>query len=395
MGIFDFAKKQANSSRVLVVHVGSTSVVGSFVTYQNNKPKIEAVVSSDIAVLSDLTYAQFEREMQKALSVTLKKMASLSFGKPDEISVFLSSPWYASQVRTAKLNRDIPFLVTKQMLDDMVGKELKAFEDDEIKEKHLAGDSLAVIESKTVSVKLNGYSHDTPIGAKASSLELSLFLAVSPVTLQTKIKDSLASFYGHTQVMFCTFLTASFLISRDILPQKESYILLDIGGEITDVSVMRDGAPVQSISFPIGKNFLLRRLSHALKRSVSESATLCMLYMEGKVENTMKDMCAKILDEAKAEWLGAFQRTLLAMTNELSIPDTILLTVDQEIAPWFVELTSHEEFHQYALTEKDFKVLQLNAELFHERLSFAENVPRNPFVMIEALACISLFKKNA
>ncbi len=392
MGIFDFVKNKVVASRTLVVHIGSTQVLASIVSHEDGKPIIESLVSSDIAVLSSLSYSQFEREMQKALSGAISKISGTTRIIPDSAYVFLSSPWYASQVRTAKLSRDTQFIATKQMLDDMVGKELKAFEEEVIKAKSLTEDALGVIESKTVSVKLNGYLQENPIGKRASELDLSIFLAVAPISLSKKIEESIHRIYSHAKVTLCTFLTASFIAGREILPHKDSYILLDIGGEITDVSIMRDGSPVQSISFPIGKNLLLRRLSKHLGRSMQESATLCMLYMEDKIENKMKEACAKILNESKGEWLGAFQRTLMSMTSELSLPDTILLTVDSDIAPWFVELTSHEEFHQYSLSEKEFKVVQLKPELFHEKLSFKEGVSRNPFIMIEALSLLSLKK---
>lgn len=385
MGFFDLIKKKVVSSRVLVIHVGSTTVLGSLVVYDGDMPKIQTIISTEISVVTDLSYSQFEREMQKALITTISKLSGHNIGKIDDVYVFLSSPWYASQVRTAKLGRDIQFLVTKQMLDDMVSKEIDSFENEEVSAKHLTKDALKLIESKTVAVKLNGYSQENPVGKKATDLELSVFLAVAPNSLTEKITDSIHKFFSHNNPKFCTFLTASFLVTRDILPHKSTYVLLDIGGEITDVSIIRDGSPVQSISFPIGKNFILRRLARSLNRSLSESATLCMLYMEDKMDTSMKNVCEKILNESKGEWLGAFQKTLLSMTNEIALPDTILLAVDSEIAPWFVELTSREEFHQYSLSEKEFKVIQLNAELFHEKLIFSEGVPRNPFIMLEAL----------
>jgi len=65
------------------------------------------------------------------------------------------------------------------------------------------------------------------------------------------------------------------------------------------------------------------------------------------------------------------------------------------MAPWFIETIRREKFNQYALTEKEFKVIVLDAEIFHESLVFKEGVSRNSFIMIEALAASnhSLSKK--
>ena len=142
-----------------------------------------------------------------------------------------------------------------------------------------------------------------------------------------------------------------------------------------------------TVSFPRGRNFLLRKLSAGLNRSIDESIALCALYKEeDKVEASVRDACTGILKEAKDEWLDFFQKALFTNSAELTVPDTVMLSVGTDIAPWFVETIRREEFHQHALTEKEFKVIVLEASVFHESLRFAETAGRNPFIMIDALA---------
>jgi hypothetical protein len=133
---------------------------------------------------------------------------------------------------------------------------------------------------------------------------------------------------------------------------------------------------------------MLRRLSIELKRSIAESITICALYLENKVEDSMKKKCDEVLGEAKKEWIKSFQKVLFSVSSELSLPDTILLTVDKDVAPWFVDAIKNEEFHEYALTERDFKIIELDASFFHSALLFEGNVARNPFIMIDVLASL-------
>ena len=72
-----------------------------------------------------------EKEMQKALTSSLNKILKYASAPLDFVQVCLASPWYDSQVRTAKLSRLSPFVVSKGVLDDMIKRELKAFEDDQ------------------------------------------------------------------------------------------------------------------------------------------------------------------------------------------------------------------------------------------------------------------------
>lgn len=386
MGIFSFLKKKNTAENVLVIDIGSSSVTASYVVFGGATPIISASVTSEISVLSDLSFSRFESEMMRALQHSISGLHGKKRVPPDRIQVYLASPWYASQVRVAKVSRPTPFVVTKVMLGDIIAKELKAFEDEEVTKKIHTNEAIRVIESNTLQVKLNGYAHNDPISVIAHELELSIFLAISSEHILKKIEDHLSVNFGHRKVIFSSFIGASFVVSRDFFPHQQSYILVDIGGEVTDVSYVKDGTLIQSTSFPEGKNFMLRRLSIELKRSIPESVTLCMLYMENKVENSIKETCEKILTKAKEEWLEHFQKALFSTSNELSLPDTILITVDSYVGPWFVDAIKTEKFGQYALTEKEFKIIPLDATFFHTALDFEEGVPRNPFSMIEVLA---------
>ncbi len=387
MSLFSRLAKKVASTRTLIIHVGSASVAAAFVETEGSAAKITAGVTTDIAVLPEVGSAEFEREMEKALAATLASIAKLRMSSPDTVRVYLASPWYASQVRKAKMSRPTPFVVSQSMLDDMVSRELRSFSDEEMAASYSAGEPLRPVESHVVEIKLNGYAVAHPAGVSARELELSLFVSVAPERMLKKMEEIIATTFHHS-VRFGTFLAASFIVSRDRFPHEDGYLLIDIGGEVTDVSLVRGGALVQSVSFPLGRNFILRKLSTGLGRSISEALSICTLYVEKKVEDKIKVQCEGLLKEAKDQWLDAFQKTLFSVSNELSIPNTILLSVGTDIAPWFIETISREEFQQHSLTNKEFKVVILDAQLFRDSLTYAEGVPRSPCIIIETLAAV-------
>jgi hypothetical protein len=385
MGFFSSHSSKKTSERVFVVHVGSGTVAGAFVSIDEGLTTILSTDVANIAIVPDLASADFELEMQKALAAMLVKVQKKSLGKPDRIIVYLGSPWYASQVRVARMSRPTAFVASSALLGDMVTRELKAFETEELAASHRNGEPLAPIESKILEVKLNGYPNVAPVGLSARELELSILLSVTPERTRAGIHAIIERHYA-TRVSYATFLAASFVVTRNFFPHEENYLLVDIGGEITDVAVVRDSVLVRSVSFPHGRNFILRKLSHGLKRSIHESVAITSLYCENKVEDSIRDACTGILKDVRDEWLGAFQKALFAQGSDLSIPETIFLTVPSDVAPWFADTIRREEFHRHTLTSKDLKMVVLEAQVFHESLGFATGVERNPFIMIEALA---------
>ena len=383
MGFFSFLSSKESGERVLVIHIGSGTVVGAFVALSSGRATLLSSTSVDIAIAPDAASADLERETGKSLTEMLARVRMLGLGAPHRIMVYLGSPWYASQVRVARMSRETAFIASKSLLSDMISRELKAFEEEELKASFAAGSPLRAIESKTVQVKLNGYPTTAPLGLSARELELSIFVSVAPERVLAAIETVIEREFKQ-KISFGTFLSASFAVTRDFFPHLDDYLLIDVGGEITDVALVREGTLVRSCSFPRGRNFLLRKLSTGINRTIPES--ICTLYREDKVEESIKTACTDILKEAKDQWLDSFQKALFSGASELSVPDTVLLSVGSDIAPWFIETIRREEFHQHALTDKAFKVIVLDGGVFHESLAFADGVERNPFIMIDALA---------
>ncbi len=391
MGIGNLFKKNNNFKKCsLLVDIGSSSVTAAVVIFENSVSTIVLSETTDIPVLSDLTYDRFEKEMQKALTTSLSKVRKEITSPLDSINVCLASPWYASQVRTAKIARSTPLVVTKGVLDDMVKRELKAFEEEEIKSKNLIGDTVRLLEVQTLRVLLNGYETPEPIGLSVKELELTIFLSIASENTLKDVENIIKKVY-RAPVSFSTFLSTTYLVARDFFPHQENYMLVDIGGEITDISLVKGGGLQQSFSFPYGKNFILRRLMSGLKRPLAEVETLWTLHKECKTSGEVKETCEKILSVARNDWQMSFQRALYSASRDLSIPDTILLTVDDDIATWFSDTIKNEQFHQNTLVGKEFKILFMNGSLFGDKLSYGLKVARNATIMIETIGARYLF----
>ena len=393
MSIFSgaFSKK---SERVLLLDINSASVTAAHVELSGGMPLVTKLASTPIAVVAELSLSELEKNMQAALTATLTAIQNLHLPSPGSILVCLASPWYASQVRVAKLTRQTPFVVSKAMLDDMISRELKAFTEEELKQAGTA-DPLRQIEARTIAVKLNGYPTTAPLGHSASELELALFLAVSSEKIQKGIEDVLEHFYHKRKVIVSSFLSTTYLVARTLLPHEEEYILIDVGGEVTDVSLVRDGTLFQTVSFPKARNSVIRLLAQKLGRSKEEAASFWQLSLEGKLDGPVAESCAAALKEAKKEWLGAFSAALFSISNDLAIPHTIMITVDNDTSAWFIDTVKDEEFHQYTRTETEFRVLVLDSSLFHGSVFFAPEVAHDPAITIEVIGLSYLRKQGS
>ena len=91
------------------------------------------------------------------------------------------------------------------------------------------------------------------------------------------------------------------------------------------------------------------------------------------------------MEELQQEWLKKFQESLVNLSNDISIPATIFMAIDKDLADFFSETIKTEQFSQYTLTESKFEVIFLGPQILHGTAVFEENVVREPFLIIDSI----------
>jgi hypothetical protein len=190
----------------------------------------------------------------------------------------------------------------------------------------------------------------------------------------------------HTKnIKFCSFSMVSFSVVRDIFTEHEGFLLIDLGGEVTDVSMVKKNVLRESISFPMGTNFIIRGVSAGLECSPEEAKSLISLYNDGHAVGATRKKLEPIMNDLKTKWLESFQKSLANLSNDISIPSKIFIAIDKEFAEFFLEIIKTEQFNQYTLTESKFEVVFLDAKTLNGMATFRDNAERDPFMIIEAI----------
>ncbi len=388
MGLF---KHSSSDDLSLVLDIGSASIGGSLVRFpkgkgsSNSKPAILYSVRTDLVFEEDLNFESFLAKMLLALADVVKKVHDARLGAPKYAYCTLASPWYASQTRVIKLSKNTPFIFSHKMASELIEKERKAFELEHADRYRELGESVRILEAKTVRVTLNGYRVKDPIGVKATDLNMTLYLSMSPEAILASIEEVIEKVFNLKHIVYSSFAFASFITTRDLFVHEDNFVLLDIGGELTDISIIKDGMLVESISFPYGKNFLLRKISKALGKSGGESLSLYRIYSDLKLEKNLADKLSQVLKDAQTEWLTNFTTALSSISLDLGIPDTVFLTADRDTSSWFIASLESEEFHKYTTTEHQFRIISLGTVSTSDYLNFSKDTLRDPFIMLEAI----------
>lgn len=232
---------------------------------------------------------------------------------------------------------------------------------------------------------LNGYGTSKPLNQKVKELIMTIFISMSPDQVLQKIENAIGRHFYSKDIKFSSFVMSSFAVARDMFVHQENFLLIDIGGEVTDISMIKKDILCASISFPIGKNFIIRGVSSALNCSLDEAKSLISLYKDGHMVRPTEKKIEPIINKLKIEWLKKFQESLVNLSNDISIPATIFITVDQDLVHFFTETIKNEQFNQYTLTESKFRIIFLGIQALHGIAVFKENIIHDAFLIIESI----------
>ncbi len=378
MGIFSFFKDKHKEELILVFHIGSSYVEGAFFrTQKSGVPKIVFTVYEPIIILEEIDIDQFFSLTFKSLSVVARKLSRSGLGSPAKIFCILSSLWYGSQTRVIRLAKNTPFIFTLKLADSLTQKEINLFKEEHVEKYTHTGTKVLPIELKNMKTMLNGYETPTPLNKKAKELEMTIFISMSSEQFLEKVYEVTASNFHRKDIKFSSVAMVSFTVVRDMFPEVESFLLLHIDGEMTDIAMVKLGILSESISFPMGRNFITRGLAKKLSSTLDEANSLISLHKDGHTETGTEKNIEPIINKLKTEWLHKFQESLANLSSDISIPETIYMIVDKDLADFFREIVENEQFGQYTLTESKFKIIFLSTEIFHGKVTFDKNIIRN------------------
>jgi len=384
MGIF--SKPKEEKELALVFDIGSSSIGGAvFEIQKGGIPKIILSIREQIILEEKIDIDRFLFLTLKSLEIITSRLCMMGIGKPSKIFCVLSSPWYASQTRIIKLEKNTPFIFTSKLADELIKKEISLFEEEHLAKFSHIDNKVRLIEFKNMKTMLNGYVTPEPFEKKAKKLEMVIFISTGGEKILKKIEETINRHFHSETIKFSSFAMASFTVARDMFVQQENFLLVDIGGEVTDIAMIKKDIIGDSISYPLGPNFIIRRVAKNLGCSLSEAKSLISLYKDGHAVDTTEKKLEPIISELKKEWLKGFQESLVNLSDDISVPATIFITVDQDLADFFSKIIKTEQFNQYTLTESEFHIIFLGAQTLHGITTFKDNTNRDPFLIIESI----------
>jgi hypothetical protein len=394
--IFSHLLRRGIPPRIRVIFDISSGSIGATIVSSNSvgAPYIHYWVRQPIPFQKHFNAERLLNLMQKTLSSVAEDIIHKGFpavrGKKafmhsrlEEIVCVLSSPWSSSRVKVLRYQKEKPFPVTNQLLRDLIDQTQKhALREMATDEGPSVNDAHEVIEQSIIHIALNGYPTSSPHGKSARRIELSLLVSLVDEQIQAMIRTTLSECFHIGTVSLRSSTLVTFSAVRNLYPDANDFLLVDVGGELTDVAVIREDVLVDLVSFPVGKNTLIRSIATKLGTHPEEAYSLLRM---AETNGTSPQVRIDTIRAAEKRWEDAFEHALADLSANILLPGSLFLTAEEDTLAWFSKLVGKTRFGNATVTNEAFLINPLTQKELCTSYQSDKNLIPDPTLTLEAL----------
>lgn len=259
-----------------------------------------------------------------------------------------SAPWLESKIKTVTLEWPEPTLVTEKFIAALVEREGAAFKAELAARPGASKTSFIVIENKVTSIRLNGYEVAEPYGKRAKTADVSLCISAIPTEIRDAVAFPAAGKVRSRKNYFSSFSSAAAEVIKKSVDQKE-FVVLDILGPLTEIMIVRHGLLSAGATIPVGDDMLINAVAKHFSLSHAEALSRIKMFSKGHMHDEAASAMKKIIVQERAVWRAAFESTMNAAAQMLSVPPAVFVIARADDAPFFVRTLRKESIVEFGV----------------------------------------------
>ena len=288
----------------------------------------------------------------------------VNIGRIKKVYITIGSPWFFSETQTIIHKSDIPTKCDKNWLDMKIDEEVNGFI-----LRNFNNRKPEIIEKVLLRTTLNGYQTDKPFGKLAQEQEFTLYLSAVETNTVNTIRRVVNDVFGSHQIEFHTMpLLALIAVDNLISVDINSYIIIDIGGEITEFILVRNKLIFDSFSVPLGVHEIIRTIAHDLKTSMAEGRSIYHSYQDATLGSIVKGKVEKSVSFVETKWRAYSKDIIKKISDKYILPVTVVIIGTHNSSFFFKKVFSNAEvmemFPQHSLPN----IILLSSENFKIKL---------------------------
>ena len=389
------SNKSKSGETALLLDVGSGSIGGVIVAYKRDKkPRIIYSIRKELPfsknVTSDKSISSMRLSLEAVLSELVRKgfleTKEKAFGHslPEYVVCTLSSPWHISTVRDINFNFEEKEEIDSRFLSDLVENEVHEFQD-KVDKSELAGKPFEVIEKLFIKFLVNGYHVENPLNKKSTHFNFKIFLSIASNKHLDYIRNTINRHLPGREIIFKSFSSVYFSTLSKIFPHEDRFLAVHISGETTDISVIKDRAIIETASFPLGRNFMVRKITSEIK-GLEPIAALSMIKIHKKDESDrrLSKKFQEILKQTADDWIKLFFDALNDLSAGMFLPSRTFVMSGEGYSVLFSRLIEQANNKSFLKNNQSLNLTAIESDLFSSVVDWDGKERSEPFFAIQA-----------
>lgn len=296
--------KKESIMRFVAFDIGTASVSAALFEYDigTRSATIKKIYRKFHAVSSQDDQKAFTKATTQRMSAILDTIRTEEKVLPTHYIIGLSSIFYLGKTEHIYDHFQKPKTFSQSDIDGYIEKGRKKFISD------LQRDDMVIFETVLMEALLNGYELTQPAGKTAEEIEIIARFAATSAELHTAFEDTIRAFLKDASITFATFPVSVWLLMQDIVRSKKSTILVDVGGELTDVSFLTDGIIHDTLSLPFGVSNILIRISESEHIDPENALSVLRSYTARLLDPEAETRIRGIIRKEMKSWEDFFER---------------------------------------------------------------------------------------
>ncbi|MFC1625389.1 hypothetical protein ACFL1O_00745 [Patescibacteria group bacterium] len=390
-----FSLKEKDSV-VAVFDIGSSSIGGLLFKQGEKLPQILCSIRKEINFLNEKNSSKLRRDLCKTITSVADYLKTKSSEKSDYALCVFSSPWYISQTKIIKVQRDMPFEINQNLIKKLIKDETDIFHAQWNGTKNKAQNkNMAFLEQIPVKTILNGYDTKSPLNKKTKKFELYALLSLTVGSIHEKIKKEISDHLNISSVYSHSFPFVALEVLNNILNIKDGLVFVDISGGITDIFIVRNNIIEEMASFPKGENFFINKLAEAFNSTKEEARGTFSQYQRNELNSKYSEKTRKVLDDAGKEWGEYLKKLLIEVVEDKYLPQNLYFCGSIASSKEIHNKVLTRDFSKFTIFSQPFNVHFLLPESLKYHFDFKQGFSDNKdiFLLISALFANQLLTK--
>ncbi len=390
MNLFSFfSTKETNKIKlILFLDAGKGNARGAVVEIRKGVPHILYTVSGEQKIgtlLNKQALPLALSSLEQVLMDIAKALRSSSLGKKryvaEEVCCIIAEPYYLSHTSIITHQEKKPFTISQNLVKNLITSHRTLLP--EAHKEILLGSSPYTVQEHIIEIKINGYHNDNPYGKVAEGVELSIFKTQIDKNLIEAISRIIRNITP-APIVIEPLSLAAFIAIRNRVDSKSNFLFVTVGSDVSEVSLIKDHALLETVSFPFGKHSLSRLIAGKMKTTPEDALFRLGLYHDKKMSKEEEKSFVPVVEETQGLWFSYLEKALVNLSEEVAIPENIYIFVDTDIKDMFGPAIIKMGFASQTLVPHGFSIHTLDAASLADSCTFGLDIRFDAILAISA-----------